>query len=433
MITDPQTAPPEHRRYRLIPLRVVLTIVVWYGIPGAYFGLSYQLYPILGNSLLDDVELLVLLALLVSLTVLIYAAGLRPKAARISGIAAVILALVLIANQVSAIDLSPDPYYPNVVDPAVYDAETAQQLALENLKNGSPEFTPFKSDAIARLEEPSTLHFTADRPLPKLDCATALLPLMSSFVTAVYPEEATTVSWAMEDADWLRMERATVQYNNSSSGFMALAERRTDIFFGTIADLRQAEQARERGVEFEYTPICREGFVFFVNASNPVGSLTLDQVKDIYAGRITNWSEVGGEDAPIIAYQRNENSGSQSRMSQFMEGDTLLDVPTELHVGTMGGLVESVADYDNGSNAIGYSFRYYVTDLVGDYDVKLLAIDGVEPTLETITDGSYPLTGEFYAVTRQGDANEDVWRLIDWIRGPQGQELVRSSGYAGLS
>ena len=95
------------------------------------------------------------------------------------------------------------------------------------------------------------------------------------------------------------------------------------MFFGTKSDASQEEHARDRGVEFEYTPVGREGFVFLVNASNPVDSLTIEQVKGIYSGKITTWKEVGGNDEPIQAYQRNSNSGSQSMMVRFM-GDTPL-------------------------------------------------------------------------------------------------------------
>ena len=229
-------------------------------------------------------------------------------------------------------------------------------------------------------------------------------------------------------------EQATFQYNNSTSGFTSLADGYTDVFFGTKSDASQEEYARKRGVEFEYTPVGREGFVFLVNAANPVDSLTIEQVKGIYSGKITNWKEVGGNDEPIVAYQRNENSGSQSMMVRFMGDTPLMDPPSKMHsAGSMSGLVKGIADYDNGRGAIGYSFRYYVTDLVGDYDVKLLAIEGAEPTLENIEDGSYPITGEFYAVTRKGDSDENLARFLEWVRGPQGQELVAKSGYARLS
>ena len=229
-------------------------------------------------------------------------------------------------------------------------------------------------------------------------------------------------------------DKAMFQFNNSSSGFTSLTDGNTDVFFGTKSDADQEEYALGRGVEFEYTPVGREGFVFLVNSANPIDSLTIEQVKGIYSGRIKNWKEVGGNSEPIVAYQRNENSGSQSMMVRFMGDTPLMDPPSKMHrASSMGGLVKGIADYDNGKGAIGYSFRYYVTDLVGKHDVKLLAIEGAEPTLESIEDGSYPITGEFYAVTRKGDSNENLARFLEWVRGPQGQELVAKSGYARLS
>ena len=111
-----------------------------------------------------------------------------------------------------------------------------------------------------------------------------------------------------------------------------------------------------------------------------------------------------------------------------------MNPPSKMHsAGSMSGLVKGIADFDNGKGAIGYSFRYYVTDLVGEYDVKLLAIEGAEPTLQNIEDGSYPITGEFYAVTRKGDSDANLARFLEWVRGPQGQELVAKSGYARLA
>ena len=226
---------------------------------------------------------------------------------------------------------------------------------------------------------------------------------------------------------------AVFQYNNSSEGFTKLADGATDVFFGTKSDAKQEGYAREHGVEFDYTPVGREGFVFLVNAANPLDSLTIEQVKGIYSGNIRNWKDVGGEDEPIVAYQRNETSGSQSMMTRFMGKAKLMSPPSRMaRASSMGGLVKRVADYDNGRGAIGYSFRYYVTDLVGNYDVKLLAIEGTKPTLSNIEDGSYPITGDFYAVTRKGDTSPELARFLKWVRGKQGQELVEKSGYARL-
>lgn len=290
------------------------------------------------------------------------------------------------------------------------------------------EYLPFTSTKIARLEEASTLQFSKTDDLPVLDSASAFLPLCSAFVTAVYPGDISVAY--VGDAN---PTDCTFQYNNSSEGFYCLADKTTDIFFGIKPSEGQVTYATDAGVEFEYAPIGREAFVFLVNADNPVNSLTTQQVRDIYSGKITNWSEVGGDDREIIAYQRNVDSGSQSQMVRFMGNVPLEDAPQVLRSASMGSLVKSVADYDNGPDAIGYSFRYYVTDLVAEYNVKLLAIEGVEPTIENIGNGSYPVTGDFYAVTRKGETNQNVTRLIDWIQSEQGQYLVEQSGYSRLA
>ena len=114
-------------------------------------------------------------------------------------------------------------------------------------------------------------------------------------------------------------------------------------------------------------------------------------------------------------------------------GDTpLMPAKTEEIMTAMDGIVEQVSSYKNHPNAIGYSFRFYCTALMRGFDVKLLEIEGVAPTVENIENGTYPLASYFYAVTRS-DADENTLRLLDWILSPQGQELVEKSGYTPLA
>ena len=103
----------------------------------------------------------------------------------------------------------------------------------------------------------------------------------------------------------------------------------------------------------------------------------------------------------------------------------------ETYIGDMGGIVERVSSYKNHRNAIGFSFRFYTTALMKDFDVKLLAVNSVAPTVENIENGSYPLASSFYAVTRS-DADENTLALLDWICGEQGQELIRKTGYTPI-
>ncbi len=500
------------KKHRSSSIRAVLTIALWVvaAVAPLFFFQSIQIdaYGFITSPYLE----IIVGVIPACLTVVIWTVRRKNLVAFISLAVAVVVAGTLVANDIYTRSL--------FVDPDTYDMDAAYDMSRENLEKGSDAYAPFESTEIARLDEPSTLRFSVGQYLPKVDSATALLPLASSFVTAVYPRITTTIQ--DHDSDWdvgfregyiqgfyeswrsagynvdkgksassegsasnsvsnlldlqegegsqeldgylvgykdgMRVGEASIeegikydsdeydarkgifyagsdsvfQYNNSTYGFSVLALGLTDVFFGTKADADQAQLAQSLGVEFTYTSIGRDGFVFMVNADNPVDSLTIDQVKDIYSGKITNWAQVGGNDAPIGAYQRNSNSGSQSMMERFMGDVPLAEAPEKLVEGSMGDIVRTLANYDNGLNAIGYSFRYYATDLVGDYNIKLLAIDGISPTAENISDESYPITSDFYAVTRKGDSNDELCAFLEWICGSQGQELVEKSGYAPI-
>jgi len=179
-------------------------------------------------------------------------------------------------------------------------------------------------------------------------------------------------------------------------------------------------------------PLGREAFVFFVNSENPVDSLTLEQIQDIYQKKITNWRDVGGPNKEIIAFQRPEDSGSQTIMLAKVMGDKPMATPLRTEqVSAMGGVLGGVAEYRNSSAAIGYSFRYYTVGMNPHEDIKLLAIDGIEPSIENIRNGTYPFTIDFYAVTA-GTSNPYVPKLIDWLTSDQGQSFIEDCGYVRL-
>lgn len=293
------------------------------------------------------------------------------------------------------------------------------------------EYMPFdKKSKIAVLDDESSLKFKEnDGTLPIVDGAAALFPVYSSFINAVYPSNISTeLSHREEDKN----EYNVFRYNNTTNGYKALTDGETDIFFGVFPSEQDLNYAELNDVEFEYIPIGYEGFVFLVNAKNKVNGLSSQQIKDIYSGKITNWRELGGKNKTIIAYQRNENSGSQSMMRKFMNSQKLMVAPTEQVQMFMDGLVTVVSDYRNKDKAIGYSFRYYVQGILDNKGVKLLEVDGISPTYENIQNGSYPIITPFYAVIRKGENKEKVDELITWILSEQGQELIKKSGYVGV-
>lgn len=206
---------------------------------------------------------------------------------------------------------------------------------------------------------------------------------------------------------------------------------KVDLIFAAAPSEPQKAAARRNGLELKLTPIGREAFVFFVNADNPVQGLTTEQLLDIYSGEITKWSEVGGENKDIRAFQRPEGSGSQTMLQRIMDGRELTDAPGEDVVGGMGGIIHRTADYRNHKNALGFSFLYYATEMVRNGDIRLLEIDGSMPNRMSIANGEYPLASEFYIVTAGSD-NPNVDKLIEWILSAQGQELIEKTGYTPL-
>lgn len=279
------------------------------------------------------------------------------------------------------------------------------------------EYLPFEEDSRIVKIRSQTLSLTKD--LPRIDGATAAFPVYSAFVNAVYPETT-------------RLYDDAFQYNNTVGGYRKLAERKTDIFLGAAPSKEQLEYAEKYGTVFEYTQIGTEAFVFFVHKDNPVDSLTVEQIKGIYSGEITNWKEVGGNDERIVPFQRNEGSGSQSMMLRFM-GDTPLVEPEKKEiVSTMGGVIERVADYKSKSGSIGYSFRFYIEGIIKNPEIKMIAIDGVAPTVDNIKNNTYPIVTPVYAVTYENNPNKNVDALVQWMLSDEGQYIIEQTGYVGI-
>ena len=256
--------------------------------------------------------------------------------------------------------------------------------------------------------------------LPVLDGATALVPVYAAFIDAVYPEGSVTFEGGSFSDDNYYGENfapdSKMQYKNSVRGFTALVDGETDIFFCAKPSAEQQQYAQEKGVEIIYIPIGLEAFVFFVNADNPVDGLTTEQIRDIYAGKYTNWTDVGGANRAINPVTRPKGSGSQSAMDSFMG---------EREIAT-----KSLFAFTGAS--IGYSFRYYMDGMVGNDAVKMLSLNGIYPDAENIRNGTYPVIAQFYAAYRADNTNENIQKLIDWILSDEGQTIIEKSGYVRI-
>ncbi|MBQ7251837.1 MAG: substrate-binding domain-containing protein [Kiritimatiellae bacterium] len=287
-------------------------------------------------------------------------------------------------------------------------------------------FKPFaKGNRLPRCDAPEEFRFRDGGP--KLRAAYALYPIAAAAVQALGTKE---VYLDAKDA-WDHLS-----YGGSDDLFEWLYKEvrykwdwRCDAVFGLAPSGEQVAKAAEQGISFELTPVARDAFVFFVHADNPCTNLTSQQVRDIYSGQAKTWRDAGvAFDAPLLPFQRNKNSGSQTTLERIM-GDTPIMPPMEEdRLGGMGDIFRDVADYRNRRGAIGFSFRYYATELVNAGKIRLLSLDGVAPTVENIRSGAYPFTADSYLVTA-GEGTGDVQRLADFLVSPAGRALVEAVGY----
>ena len=245
---------------------------------------------------------------------------------------------------------------------------------------------------------------------------------------AFYPIYAAAVQATYKNFDVEKQLQTHVMVGTSPETFAQLRQGRVDMVFMLEPSEQQQTEARRGGAQLHLTKVGREAFVFFVNSNNPIDGLSSEQIRKIYMRRITNWRELGGRDEKIMPFQRPEGSGSQTAMIRTMQGQPLTTPIHEESRRSMGGIINSVANYRNYENSIGYSFRFFAESMFQTDGIKLLTVDGIEPTVENIRNGSYPFVYDFYIVTN-GPPNEKTQPLINWFLSPQGQRLIEQTGY----
>jgi phosphate transport system substrate-binding protein len=191
--------------------------------------------------------------------------------------------------------------------------------------------------------------------------------------------------------------------------------------------------AQTNGIEPVEFVVAGDAIAVVVHPSNPVDRLTLQQISDIYTGRITNWSQLGGEDRPIVLLSRESNSGTYVYFLENVirlgnRNSELLFFPDTLLMPSSEGISTEVRQ---NPNAIGYDGLGYVTP-----DQKMLAVardaDGpyVLPSVETVNDGSYPISRPLYMYTA-GELTGDGKAYLDWIL-DKGQSIVPELGFVPL-
>ncbi|MDP6415742.1 MAG: phosphate ABC transporter substrate-binding protein, partial [Gammaproteobacteria bacterium] len=227
----------------------------------------------------------------------------------------------------------------------------------------------------------------------------------------------------------------SVTGGGSGTGIAAMINNTVDIANASRRmKNKEIANAEENGITPVEFVIASDGIAVIVNPNNPVDRLTLQQVSDIFSGNINNWTEVGGENRPIVRLSREVNSGTHVYFLEAVvrmgdkKDDTLFSTSTLLLPSSEG----ITAEIAQNRNAIGYDGLGYVTDAV---KTIALAPDDtrpyVSPTVETVMDSSYPVSRSLYMYT-PGEPRGETKDYLDWIFGPDAQAIVKDLGFVPL-
>lgn len=219
---------------------------------------------------------------------------------------------------------------------------------------------------------------------------------------------------------------ALVTGGGTGVGIKNVAEGNSDI--GMASREVTSDEKTQFGDKFEENLIGYDGIVIAVSKQiydAGVTKLSKDQIKKIYSGEIDNWKVLGGPDEPMLVIAREQGSGTRDTFNEEIMGNKAAETPG---VNTVAGSNAEIRTAITGSdNAIGYlGFSYMQDDAVGK-----ITLDGVEPTTETIKDGSYELARKLYFYTF-GEVKPGAQAFIDFVKGSEGQKIAEENGFVPL-
>jgi phosphate transport system substrate-binding protein len=274
---------------------------------------------------------------------------------------------------------------------------------------------------------------------PSVDGSTSAHPLQTLIACKILDVEYSWMEWWFDETYriWPANDKNPecaqyiideIVHNGTHGAYVNLITGKADmVLVARKASGDEIELADSAGVDLVTTPVALDAFVFIVNKNNPVNSLTVNEIQDVYTGSIIQWDELGGREAEIHPYQRNENSGSQELMlSLVMKDLEMMDWPEMILFGMMGPINQISHDWDG----LGYTVYFFENFMAPNDNLKLLAVNGTEPGYQTLRSKEYIYTTEVYAVIRGDlDASSPAYLLYRWLQTDEGQDVVEESGY----
>jgi phosphate transport system substrate-binding protein len=243
------------------------------------------------------------------------------------------------------------------------------------------------------------------------------------------------LAWAVKYQSLHPEVQIAVTGGGSGTGITALANNTVDIANASRAiKPEEIEAMKANGINPVEFVVARDAIAIIVNPDNPIKELTLQQISDMYSGKYNNWTEVGGEDRPIVRLSRETNSGTHVYFLEQVlrlgeSGNKTLFAPDTLLLPSSEGITAEVRD---NPNAIGYDGLGYVTP-----EVKVVGVAAkpggpyIYPSAETVTNQTYPIARDLYMYTA-GEPQAVEKAYLDWIQSPEAQQIVEQLGFVPI-
>ena len=246
--------------------------------------------------------------------------------------------------------------------------------------------------------------------IPKMNSAIATYPFVSKLV-----ESTINKNYYNNELEYVSTFQAYQSIINNETDFSIASE--TNDYQRTII---------EKNTDIKLVPIAKEALIFFVNKDNPINTLSIYDLNDIYNENFTNWSELGGKDEILHPYQLNKDiGGSEECFSQVIKNNSLY-TNNSLIAYDMKNIIDLTVEDSGG---IGYAFNMFETKLYNLKSIKKVSIDNISPNYENIVLGKYPLMFNVYFIYRESTTNPNVEKILNWLLSEEGQKLVAQSGY----
>jgi len=253
-----------------------------------------------------------------------------------------------------------------------------------------------------------------DNNIPKINSAIATYPFCSKLV------ENTIDKNCYKDE---------LQYVSTYNAYQDIIDNLVDFSIASETNHVQKE-ILENTADIKLIPFAKEALVFYVNKNNPISTLTIEDLNNIYSEEITNWNKLGENDIPISPYQlKKDVGGSEECFSQVVKNNSTYNNDKFIAY-DMKNIIDLTSDTPGG---IGYAFNMFCSELYNLKSIKKLSINNISPTYENIVSKKYPLMFNVYFIYRESNNNPNIQNILNWLLSDEGQIFVSKCGFQPIN